>query len=105
MWPRGWGILKSSYTIDQVIDVAVTVDDTASDEEVGNRVKATLAELLAVRKGRKLYELRLSDINHAIRSNYPGATNVQITEPAQDVVLERDKVITLGAVTVAVRRE
>lgn len=98
-------LVKSSYTINQDIDVAVTVDDTASDEEVGSRVKATLAELLAVRKGRKLHELRLSDINHAIRSNYPSATNVQITEPAQDVVLERDKVITLGAVTVAVRRE
>ena len=33
-----------------------------------NRVKAILTELLAVRRSRKLNELTLSDINHAIRS-------------------------------------
>lgn len=98
-------LVKSSTTINQDIDVTVTVDDTASDEEVESRVKAILAELLAVRKNRKLYELRLSDANQAIRNGYSGATNVQITTPAQDVKLERDKVITLGAVSVTVRRE
>ena len=98
-------LVKSSITINQDVDVTVTVDDTASDEEVENRVKAILAELLAVRKNRKLYELRLSDVNQAIRNGYSGATNVQITTPAQDVKLERDKVITLGAVSVTVRRE
>ncbi|MPM09062.1 hypothetical protein SDC9_55378 [bioreactor metagenome] len=98
-------LVKSSITINQDIDVTVTVDDTASDEEVENRVKAILAELLAVRKNRKLYELRLSDANQAIRNGYSGATNAQITTPAQDVKLERDKVITLGAVSVTVRRE
>lgn len=98
-------LVKGSVTVNQDIEVTITVDDTASDEEVGIRVKAILAELLAVRKGRKLHELRLSDVNRAIRNGYTGATNVQITTPAQDVVLERDKVITLGAVTVVVRRE
>lgn len=98
-------LVKSSITINQDIDVTVTVDDTASDEEVESRVKAILTELLAVRKNRKLYELRLSDANQAIRNGYSGATNVQITTPAQDVKLERDKVITLGAVSVTVRRE
>lgn len=98
-------LVKSSVTINQDIDVAVTVDDTASDADIESRVKAILTELLAVRKNRKLYELRLSDVNHAIRNGYTGATNVQIITPAQDVKLERDKVITLGAVTVTIRRE
>lgn len=98
-------LVKSSITIAQDIEVTVTAEDTASDSEIENRVKAILTELLAVRKNRKLYELRLSDINHAIRNGYAGATNVQITTPAQDVKLERDKVVTLGGVVVAVRRE
>ena len=79
--------------------------NTASDEEIKAKVQAILAELLAVRKGRKLCELTLSDVNHAIRSGCQEAVNVKVTEPAQDVRLEKDKVIILGAVSVEVRRE
>ena len=97
--------VRGSTTIEQDITLAVTVTDTATDEEVTNRVKAVLGELLAVRKGRKLYELRLSDINHAVRTGCSGSTNVTISVPAADVKLEKDKVITLGAVSVTVGRE
>lgn len=98
-------LVKSSVTVSQDIDVIVTTADTATDEEITLTVTTILAELLAVRKGRKLYELNLSDINHAIRSGYSAATNASVVVPAEDVKLERDKVITLGAVTVTVRRE
>ena len=98
-------LVKSSLTIAQDFDITVTAADGLADDEVGNKVKAILAELLAVRKGRKLYELTRSDVNHAIRSGYSGATNVEITTPAQDVKLGKDKVITLGAVAVTVGRE
>lgn len=98
-------LVKSSVTVPQDVTVSVTVSDTATDNEVKNKVSSLLSELLAVRKGRKLYELRLSDINHAIRSGYASATNVEITSPAQDVKLAKDKVVTLGAVSVTVRRE
>lgn len=90
---------------EQDITLTVTVADTATDEEVTSRVKAVLGELLAVRKGRKLYELRLSDINHAVRTGCSGSTNVTISVPAADVKLEKDKVITLGAMSVTVGRE
>lgn len=98
-------LVKSSVTVAQDIEVIVTTADTATDEEITLTVTTILAELLAVRKGRKLYELNLSDINHAIRSGYSAATNASVVVPAEDVKLERDKVITLGAVTVTVRRE
>ena len=98
-------LVKSSVTIDQDFDVTVTTADGLAADEVENKVKAILAELLAARKGRKLYELTRSDVNHAIRSGYSGATNVEITTPAQDVKLGKDKVITLGAVAVTVGRE
>lgn len=98
-------LVKSSQNIEQDIAVTVTIGDAAlTDEEVERRVEAILAELLAVRKGRKLNELNLSDINHAIREGLSSATNVKITTPGDDVLLTKDKVIALGAVTVTVKR-
>ncbi|WP_347134228.1 baseplate J/gp47 family protein [[Clostridium] symbiosum] len=98
-------LVKSSVTVSQDVAISVTVNDAATDEEIENKVASLLTELLAVRKGRKLYEMRLSDINHAIRSGYASATNVEITSPMQDVKLAKDKVVTLGTVSVTVRRE
>ena len=106
----GWGLydnilVKSSVTVSQNISVTVTTDTADTDEAVENRVKAILTELLAVRRSRKLNELTLSDINHAIRSGYSGATNAAVSEPEADVKLGKDKVITLGDVSVTVERE
>lgn len=98
-------LVKSSVSVAQDIAVTVTTTDIAQDEDVALQIEVILAELLAVRKGRKLYELNCSDVNYAIRNGYSSATNVIVTTPAADVVLERDKVITLGSVTVTIRRE
>lgn len=98
-------LVKSSVVVPQDIEVVVTTDDVSDDAEIKSKVASVLTELLAVRKGRKFYELTISDINHAIRSSYTAATNVSVTTPAQDVKLDKDKVITLGAVTVTARRE
>lgn len=98
-------LVKSSVTVAQEIAVTVTTNTADSDDEIKTRVQAILAELLAVRRSRKLNELTLSDINHAIRSGYSGATNATVETPTADVKLEKDKVIILGAVTVTVERE
>lgn len=98
-------LVKSSITVKQDIEVVVTTTDVSEDGDIELRIQTILTELLAVRKDRKLYELRKSDINYALRNNYSAATNAEIVEPAQDVKLEHDKVITLGAITVTIRRE
>lgn len=98
-------LVKSSVVVPQDIGIVVTTDDISDDVEIKGKVASILTELLAVRKGRKFYELTISDINHAIRSGYIAATNVSVVAPAQDIKLDKDKVITLGAVTVTVRRE
>lgn len=98
-------LVKSSETVPQDIAVTVSTSDVSSEEEIKERISSILSELLAVRKGRRFNELRRSDINFAIRSNYSAATNAEIITPAEDVVLEKDKVITLGSVSVTVRRE
>lgn len=97
--------MKSSVVVPQDIEVTVTTDDVSDDTEIEGKVASILTELLAVRKGRKFYELTRSDINHAIRDGYTASTNVEIAAPAQDVKLDKDKVITLGSVAVTVRRE
>lgn len=98
-------LVKSSITVSQDIDVTVTTTDAAADEEIRKRIQTILTELLAVRKSRKLNELILSDINHAIRSSYREATNVKITVPNQDIRLGKDKVIILGSVSATIERE
>lgn len=98
-------LVKSSVTVPQDITIMVTTTDTSTDTEISLYIQTILDELITVRKGRKLYELNLSDINHAVRSKYSSATNVTITVPEQDVKLEKDKVIILGDVTVIIRRE
>ena len=98
-------LVKSSVTVDQDIELIITTGSADSDEDIENRVKAILTELLAVRRGRKLNELTRSDINFAVRNGYSSATTAEITVPAQDVKLDKDKVITLGAVNVTVERE
>lgn len=98
-------LVKSSTVVPQDIEVSVTTNDVSDDKEIESKVASILTELLAVRKGRKFYQLTRSDINHAIRGGYTASTNVEVVVPAQDVKLDKDKVIILGTVTVTVRRE
>lgn len=98
-------LVKSSITVRQDIELVLTLGDGTESSAVTSRIQAILTDLLAVRRNRKLNELRLSDINHAIRSGYMSATNVQIVVPDVDIKLERDKVIILGSVAVTIKRE
>ena len=98
-------LVKSAITVAQDIELVVTTTDASDDADIKGRVASILTELLAVRKGRKFYALTRSDINLAVRSRYSASTNVEVVSPAQDVKLDKDKVITLGAVSVTLRRE
>ena len=98
-------LVKSSITVAQDIELVVTTTDASDDADITGRVASILTELLAVRKGRKFYALTRSDINLAVRSRYSASTNVEVVSTAQDVKLDNDKVITLGAVSVTLRRE
>lgn len=98
-------LVKSSITVAQDIELIVTAADVSDDAEIKGRVASILTELLAVRKGRKFYALTRSDINLAVRSRYSASTNVEVVSPAQDITLDKDKVIILGAVSVTLRRE
>lgn len=98
-------LVKSSETVSQDVTVKITTDSAETDEEISLRVKSILTELLAIRRGRKLWELNRSDINHAIRAGLTDASNVKVLTPSVDIEFEKDKVITLGAVTVTVERE
>lgn len=97
-------LVKGSQTVKQPISVTVTTSQYIADEELKNRITATLTELLAIRKGRNLYELTLSDINHAIRARIQEVSNVKIQQPTADIVLAKDKVLILGDVSITIQR-
>ena len=97
-------LVKSSITVPQDIAVTVTVSNAPNNAQIENRVRTILTELLAVRKGRRLYELNCSDINYAVRSGCDSAENAVVTLPSADVKLDRDKVIVPGTISVTVER-
>lgn len=97
-------LVKSSVTVAQDIAVTVTVGDASDESQFQNQVRLILNELLAVWKGRRLNELTLSDINHAVRSGCSAVTNVIVTVPSADVKLDKDKVIIPGEIAVTVER-
>ena len=97
-------LVKASDTVTQNIAVTIWIPVDASDEGIENRATATLTELLRIKKGRNLNELNHADIIYAIRRDIAISRNVKVTEPAQDVMLDNNKVIVLGEVQITLMR-
>ena len=77
-----------------VLKINQIVEDLPiSERKVGRYVSENLSGMVGV----SVEEL-------ARRSGSSQATNVRITEPVEDVILERDRVIVTGTITVTVRR-
>ena len=85
--------------------VVITLAKSASDEGVSTRANAIILEFFKISKDRNLNELMHVDLLYALKKGIPIMKNVKITEPAEDVLLDKDKVIVLGKVTVTITRE
>lgn len=97
-------LVKSSETVAQAITVALQIPTALNDEGLEETTKAIISRVLNISKGRNLNELFVSDLIYLIRTGLPQLRNVKVIEPADDVVLAKDKVIVLGAVTVTIER-
>ncbi|MEF2968366.1 baseplate J/gp47 family protein [Paenibacillus sp. M1] len=97
-------LAKPSDTVPQDIAVTIWIPADASDEGIETKATAILTELLRIRKDRSLNELNHADIIYAIRKDISISKNVKVTEPPQDVVLDNNKVIVLGSVTISIVR-
>lgn len=97
-------LVKGSTTIEQDIEMLLTIPYGAANAGIEDRAIAAVTELLRIRRGRDLNVLTHADIIFAVKTSVPELKNVKVIVPSEDVVLEDDKVIVLGNTTVTVQR-
>lgn len=97
-------LVKSSTTVEQDVAVSITVPEMIDSSGIEERAASVIAELLQISKGRSLNELTHADIIFELKDKLPDIRNVKVTTPEEDVLLDSDKVIVLGKVTVTARR-
>lgn len=97
-------LVKSSTTIAQPVSVAITIPDSVPTDDISDRVKSSISELLQIRKNRELNELTHADIVYAVKNKVTSVRNVKVMVPSEDVFHDSDKVIILGEVSVTVER-
>lgn len=95
-------LVKSSETVTQAIALTVTLPASVDDSGIVDRVKASVTDLLRIRKSRALNELTHADIIFRVKSDVPILRNVTVTQPPADLMLERSKVILASEITVTI---
>ena len=95
-------LVKSSTTQTQNIAITATVKAGTNTDGLSERIQAITISTMKISKDRDLNELIHSDITTACRNALPILKNVKVTTPADDLVLDIDKVIIPGTVTVAI---
>jgi hypothetical protein len=100
-------LVKSSETAEQDISVIVTVPSGLDTTGLKETAEAGITQYMQIGKQRVLYELYTFDLACAVRDSIKGTyqyKNIRVTSPDKDVVLDNDKVITLGTCTVTVEQ-
>lgn len=97
-------LVKSSETVVQDLALTITIPSSASQEDAVTQTETALAQLLKLRKTRNLNELLHADMIFMVMSTATQVKNVKVTQPEQDLILGKDKVILMGTVTVTVER-
>lgn len=98
-------LVKSAVTVAQDIVLQVILPKLVSDEGIEDRVVSVVTNYFKISRDRNLYEFIQYDLLYAIKNSVPLIKNVKILTPQEDVVLEKDKVIICGTVTVHMERE
>lgn len=98
-------LVKSAVTVAQDIVLQVILPKLVSDEGIEDRVVSVVTNYFKISRDRNLYEFIQYDLLYAIKNSVPLIKNVKILTPQEDVVLEKDKVIICGTITVHMERE
>lgn len=98
-------LVKSAVTVSQDIGLTVVLPKLVSDEGIEDRVVTVVTNYFRISRDRNLYEFIQYDLLYAIKNSVPLIKNVKIVTPDGDVVLDKDKVILCGVVTVNIVRE
>ena len=100
-------LVKSSETVEQDISVTVTVPSGLDTTGLKEIAEAGIMQYMQIGKQRVLYELYTFDLACAVRDAIKGTyqyKNIRVTVPDKDVILDNDKVITLGTCTVMIEQ-
>ena len=95
-------LVKSASVVRQNITVTLKVPSTLYTDDLAAQAKGILTRMLTLSSDRSLNELLVSDIVFYLRSELSTVRNVLVTVPAADVVLDSDKVILPGTLSVTV---
>lgn len=98
-------LVKSAITVTQDIMLQVILPKLVSDDGIKDRVVSVVTNYFRISRDRELNEFIQYNLLYAIKNSVPLIKNVKIIEPEGDLVLEKDKVIICGTVTVNIERE
>lgn len=98
-------LVKSAVMVVQDIALQVMLPKLASDDGIEDRVISIVTNYFRVSRDRNLNECIQYDLLYAIKNSVPLIKNVKILTPEDDVILDKDKVITCGTITVTMVRE
>lgn len=96
-------LVKSAEVVLQDIAITVTVPNDENQDGLPDRVKASVVDLMQLRKRKRFYELTHADIIYKVKDDISSILNVVVTTPDTDVSLATNKVIMPGEITVTVR--
>ena len=98
-------LVKSAETVAIDVSLILYIDYSASEEGLKERAITYVKEYFEISNKRELNTLYLSELIFYVRKNLDEEiTAVKITEPEEDIKLEKDKVIILNQVNVSIER-
>lgn len=95
-------LIRSAITVTQPVSISFSIQEGASIEDATARASSVITTLLAMGADRALNELLHEDIIHEIKKGVAGAKNISVASPASDMILDKDRVILLGELTIDV---
>lgn len=94
--------MKSSEVVRQAFELVVYLAEDAATEGVDAQAEKLIEEMMALTRG-EMNTLYRDSIIQALSTKIDNYRKTDILQPSEDMVLEQDKVIMAGDITVAVR--
>ena len=95
-------LVKSSEVVRQAFELVVYLAEDAATEGVDAQAEKLIEDMMALTRG-EMNTLYRDSIIQALSTKIDNYRKTDILQPSEDMVLEQDKVIMAGDITVAVR--
>ncbi|WP_206458924.1 baseplate J/gp47 family protein [Anaerovorax sp. IOR16] len=97
-------LVKSAQVVTQDLNVTLYISSLSDDTGLEEKAMSTIIEAFKRTKNRNLNEFYKSDLIFALKKDIDILKNIKINTPADDVILENDKVIVLGNVDLTIEK-